>query len=69
MIFNLIADSRLTNPFNIESLIEILLSPALVNQYESVGHAYIDMYRTKYSGKKMINKELDEIQTFLDGVL
>ncbi len=69
MIFNLIADSRLTNPFNIEDLIEVVLSPALVNQYDSVGHAYLDMYRTKFANKKMINKELDEIQAFLDGVL
>ncbi len=69
IIFNLIADSRLANPFNLEQLIEVLLSPSLVNQHASVWHSYLDMYNIKFAWKKMSIKEIEEIQLLLDGVL
>lgn len=49
MIFNLVADSRLTNPFSIEQLIEVLLSPILVDQHDCVADAYISMYKDLFS--------------------
>lgn len=69
IIFNLIADSRLANPFNLEQLIEVLLSPSMVNHQESIGYAYIKMYREKFAKKKMTMNEIDELEMLLDGVL
>ncbi len=68
IIFNLIADSRLTNPFNIEQLIEALLEPSMVWQYDCVWNAYLEMYREQYKSKKNTIKDINEIQVLLDGV-
>lgn len=64
IIFNLIADSRLDNPFSVEKLIDILFTPSLVSSHWQVFKQYIDMYKIKYSkDKKLLHEtiELEEI--------
>ena len=48
IIFNLIADSRLTNPFTPEQLIDVLMQPSLTPHRGQLWHVYIAMYRIKY---------------------
>jgi len=61
MIFNLVADSRLPNPFNVEELIEVFLQPSLTPADKTVVNAYIGIYREKYAHDKKMLKEVEEI--------
>lgn len=59
MIFNLIADSRLANPFNIEELIELLLQDSLISQDGKIREVYIHIYQKKF---KKIKSKTEEIK-------
>lgn len=61
IIFNIISDSRLTNPFSIEQCIEVLFSPSLVPQYTCVLEAYLSIYRQKFSDSSSMIKLLDSL--------
>ena len=49
MIFNLIADSRLPNPFNIEQLLGLLTSDSLIAHDGKIYQAYTRMYKKKFA--------------------
>ena len=61
IIFNLIADGRLPNPFGIEQLIDILLEPCVTPVNTLVVHNFLAMYRSKYSQDKHILAQCDAI--------
>lgn len=54
IIFNLIADSRLQNPFTLEQLIDVLLQPSLTPQRGRLWHVYLTVYETKYAAHPAI---------------
>lgn len=68
IIFNVVADSRLSNPFSIEQCIEVLFSPSLVPQYSCVLDAYISIYRQKFVDSSSVQKLLDQFQEISDMV-
>lgn len=47
MIFNLVADSRLGEKFNIESLIDVLTSKSVVEHKGTILETFLDIYRVK----------------------
>lgn len=63
VIFNLIADSRLPNPFNVEELIETLLQPSLTPNDKTVVGAYSAIYTQKFGTDKKMLKEIEEIES------
>jgi len=66
IIFNLIADSRLKNPFNVEQLVELLFSPSLLKHQGSVLNAYFNVYSQKFAQDQKHQKELNEIKKIID---
>lgn len=63
IIFNLIADSRLTNPFTPEQLIDVLMQPSLTTHRGQLWHVYIAMYRIKYEWNKSFQKTIDLLES------
>ena len=63
IIFNLIADSRLENPFTIEQLIDLLLQPSLTPHRGRLRQVYTHMYRTKYAQNTSLIKQIDQIES------
>lgn len=63
IIFNLIADSRLTHTFHIEELVELLLQSALPERTGRVFESYLQIYQQHYVKQK---KRLKEIQALHD---
>ena len=63
IIFNLIADSKLGNPFNIEQLIELLYQDSFVKAEGKVYESYIKSYKLKSKevGYEEEIKELEEV--------
>jgi hypothetical protein len=49
IVFNLIADSRLENPFTIEQCIDVLLQPSLTPHRGLLYEVYCSLYRQKYA--------------------
>jgi valyl-tRNA synthetase len=68
IVFNLVADSRLPNPFTLEQLIDILLQQSLTPQRGRLRQIYLEIYRTKYAGKKDMLAYLDKIETVFSSV-
>jgi hypothetical protein len=68
IVFNLVADSRLPNPFTLEQLIDILLQQSLTPQRGRLRQVYLEIYRTKYVGKKDMLAYLDKIETIFGAV-
>ena len=68
IIFNLIADSRLANPFNIEQLVDILYEDSLVANEWKVWQSYIKAYKQRKIDQKF-KKQLEEIEYLLNTVL
>ncbi len=62
IIFNLIVDSRLENPFNIEGLINLLFSDSLTPQKWKVFNVYLQIYKNKYKENKDILKALENLE-------
>jgi isoleucyl-tRNA synthetase len=67
IIFNLIADSKLENPFNIEQLIEVLYQNSFVKIQGKVYQAYLKSYKLK-SKEIGFKKELEELEKILNSV-
>lgn len=61
IIFNLIADSRLKNPFNVEELVSLLASPSLIAHQGSVLKAYLNIYQQKFKDNKAVAKEIKKL--------
>ncbi len=68
IIFNLIADSRLANPFTLEQLIDLLLQKSLTPQRGRLWEVYTHMYRTKYAGNKEVGAYLDVFEHIFGAV-
>ncbi len=69
IIFNLIADSRLVNPFSIEQLIDLLVSDSLIAKDGKLYEVYTRTYKKRFSGLKgklAEIKDLEEICGSLD---
>lgn len=66
IIFNLIADCRLPNPFSLEDLIDLLFKPSLTPQRWLLYHVYASIYREKYKHEKEKLKEIDHLCSILD---
>ncbi len=67
IIFNLIADSKLVNPFNIEQLIEKLYEESFVKSQWRVYETYINSYKLK--AKEIgYEKEIEELEEVLKSV-
>lgn len=63
MIFNLIADSRLTNPFKLEELIELLISDSLTAQDGKIRQVYCTLYKKKFKTTKSKIQEIELIES------
>ena len=63
MIFNLIADSRLPNPFKLEEFIELLISDSLTVQEGKIWQVYCTLYKKKFSTKKTKIQEIELIES------
>lgn len=63
IIFNLIADSRLANPFNIEQLLEVLMQPSLTPYEGKIWEVYTNIYKKKFKDVKSKQEEIKQIQT------
>ncbi len=61
IIFNLIADSRLKNPFNVEELVKVLFSNSLLAHQGSVLRAYLNVYREKFKDDPALLKEVKNL--------
>ena len=73
IIFNLIADSRLKNPFNIEELIKLLTTPSLTPQEGRVVDVYLKVYRQMLQElsidektKNKLSSEIKKIESIFD---
>lgn len=58
MIFNLIADNRLTNPFNLEELINILCDSSLTPQEWNIYKVYCSIYKEKFKDNDTLLEEI-----------
>jgi len=67
IIFNLIADSKLESPFNIEKLIEVLYQDSFVKAQWKVYQAYVDSYKLK-AEEVGYKKEIEELEKVLASV-
>lgn len=67
IIFNLVADSRLGDTFNVEQLIDVLTSKSIVEQRGSVLDTFLAMYELKGAGDKTWEAELEELKAMFDG--
>jgi len=63
MIFNLIADSRLPNPFNIEQLIALLTSDSLITHDGNIYETYLHIYKKKFKTLKWKQEEIKVLET------
>ena len=68
IIFNLIADSKLENPFNIERLIEVLYKDSFVKSQWKVYETYLSSYKLKSEELWMYKEELDNLENILNSV-
>ena len=68
MIFNLIADSKLENPFNIERLIEVLYEDSFVKAQWKVYESYINSYKLKAKELGKYEEDLLKLEKILESV-
>ncbi len=64
MIFNLIADERLPNPFNIEELVNVLFEDTLEKTNQKVYEVYIKAYKLKFAWRDEIVNYLEELERY-----
>ncbi len=62
MIFNLIADSRLPNPFNIESFVDLIFADSITPHLGTVGTVYLNIYKGKFSDDKVLLAQVLELE-------
>lgn len=68
IIFNLVADWRLENPFEIWELIDLLLQTSLVPQQWKIYQIYADIYRIKFSDNQNAMKQIDNFVNIMDSL-
>lgn len=68
IVFNLIADSKLENDFNIETLIELLYQDSLVKSQWKTYQSYIESYILKAKEIWNFEKDIEVLQEVLDSV-
>lgn len=68
IIFNLIADSKLENDFNIEKLIETLYEDSFIKSKWKTYQAYIESYKLKAKEIWKYEKDIQELEKILDSV-
>jgi len=71
ILFNLVADARLTTLFTSDDLLDLLLSPSLTPQYGMVIDRYVDVYSQQpavYSDETSWKKDLTELKDFVKEV-
>jgi len=68
IVFNLLADSRLQNPFTLEQLIDVLLQKSLTPQRGRLREVYTHMYRIKYAHDKKILAYLNQLERIFGAV-
>ncbi|MEY3197982.1 MAG: hypothetical protein RL023_878 [Candidatus Parcubacteria bacterium] len=66
VIFNLIADGRLSNPFSLETLIELLLEPCVAPVGKLVYESYADMYSIVYQQKKSLLTKVENFRNVFE---
>ena len=77
MIFNVVADGRMQNPFNIEQVIDVLYSKSLTSWCDKVWQAFMESYKIKLanhlkkqsSHKQILSKQFEQLIIVLDSVL
>lgn len=62
IVFNLIADTRLSNPFSLEDLVDILTTGSLTPQHGRV----VDVYMAQYALDKRLSKECAALAKIFD---
>ena len=68
IIFNLVADSKLENPFNIERLIEVLYQDSFVKAQWKVYESYIESYKLKSKELWLYEEDLIKLENILESV-
>jgi len=68
IVFNLIADSKLENYFNIEKLIETLYKDNFIKSKWKTYQAYIESYKLKAKELWKYEKDIKELEKILDSV-
>ncbi len=63
IIFNLISDSRLSNPFSLEELLRVLFEPSLTTSDGVAYQAYTHMYKEKFKGLKGKTQEVELLES------
>ncbi len=66
IIFNCIADSRLTNPFSLESLLDLLTQTSIVEANGRVIDVYCAIYKEKYKDDPILLNEITLLESFFD---
>ncbi len=62
IVFNLIADNRLPNPFNIDQLLELLMQNSLTPHEGKIREVYTHLYKKKFKDAKAKQEEIKQIQ-------
>ncbi len=65
IIFNLIADSKLSVEFDERDLLEVLSSPTLTNPDKTILEEYLQIYKTKYKNNSDKLKEIKDLGDLL----
>ena len=66
VLFNCIADGRITNGSTLESVIESLTQPSIVPNEWSIRNTYYQAYKIKFQKDKRMLKELDMLHPILN---
>ena len=68
IVFNLLADSRLQNPFTLEQLIDVMLQKSLTPHRGRMWEVYTQIYRAKYANDKKVLAYLEKLGAVFDAV-
>ncbi len=68
IIFNLVADGRLENPFEIWELIDLLLQVSLVPQQGKIYQIYTNIYQNKFSDNPDALLQIDNFVKIMDSL-
>ncbi len=68
MLFNLISDSRLKNPFNLEDIINLFFENGLNTNEWKIYQVYMDIYKIKFKDNKDILAQVHELEKIFDSI-
>lgn len=68
IIFNLIADGRLENPFCVGDLIDLLLQSSMVSQQGKIYQVYADIYSHKFADNSEVLAQIDSFMNIMNGL-